>query len=74
MSLYESSRRNAASGSKAGLEYLLVYTVCFVGYLVPVVIRRISALGGSGARYRNSVIGETSEMAANRASSSFVGL
>jgi hypothetical protein len=74
MAPYESTPRNADSGSKAGFEYLLVYTACFAAYLVPVTLKRISARSGSEAQHRNSVLSETSEMAANCASSSFVGL
>ena len=74
MSLYESTHRNAASGSKGGVEYLLVYAACFVAHLIPVAIRRISARMGGGMQHRNSILSETSALAANCASSSFVGL
>jgi hypothetical protein len=74
MSLYESTHRNAASGSKAGFDYLLVYAVCFIAYLIPVAIRRFGARMSGRAQHRNSVFGETSALAANCASSSFAGL
>ena len=74
MSLYEGTHRNAASGSKAGFEYFLVYSACFILYLIPVAIRRLSARMDGRAQYRNSVFGETSALAANCASSSFAGL
>lgn len=74
MAPYESTHHKPASGSKAGFEYLLVYSACFAAFLVPVTLKRISARSGNEAQHRNSVLGETSEMAANCASSSFVGL
>jgi hypothetical protein len=74
MSLYEGNHRNAASGSKASFEYLLVYSACFISYLAPVAIRRIGARLVRGTQPRNSVFGETSALAANYAASSFVGL
>ena len=74
MSLYEGTHRHAASGSKAGFEYLLVYAACFAAYLVPVAIRRISARRGRGAQQHHSIFGDTSALAADCASSSFVGL
>ena len=74
MSLYEATHRNAASGSKAGFDYLLVYAACFIVYLIPVALRRISARMSGGTQHRNSIFGETSALAANCASSSFAGL
>ncbi|MFT4119090.1 hypothetical protein [Bradyrhizobium sp.] len=74
MSLYEGTHRHAVSGSKAGFDYLLVYAACFAAYLVPVTLRRINARAGSEAQHRHSILGETSALAANCASSSFVGL
>ncbi len=74
MSLYEGTHRHAASGSKAGVEYLVVYAVCFAAYLVPVTIRRINARASGGTQHHHSILGETSALAANCASSSFVGL
>lgn len=74
MSLYEGTHRHAASGSKPGFDYLLVYAACFAAYLVPVTIRRINARMGRGTQHHHSILGETSALAANCASSSFVGL
>lgn len=74
MSLYEGTHHSAASGSKAGLEYLLVYGACFAAYLVPVAIRRMNAHRDTAKQHRHSILGETSALAANCASSSFVGL
>jgi hypothetical protein len=70
MSLYEGTTRSAASGSKAGFEYLLVYSACFIAYLIPVAMRRLNGR----TKHRNSVFGETGALAANCAASSFVGL
>ena len=74
MSLYEGTHQNAASGSKAGLEYLLVYGACFAAYLVPVALRRMNGRRDSAKQHRHSILNETSLLAANCASSSFVGL
>ncbi|QAU44364.1 hypothetical protein [Bradyrhizobium guangzhouense] len=74
MSLYEGTHQNAASGSKAGLEYLLVYGACFAAYLLPVAMRRLNGSSDRAKRHRHSILGETSALAANCASSSFVGL
>jgi hypothetical protein len=74
MSVYESTNRNAASGSKTSFEYILVYSVCFIGYFIPVVIRRFNARMGGAVQHRTSVFGETSSLAATCASSSYVGL
>ncbi|HTO67152.1 MAG TPA: hypothetical protein VMM15_38545 [Bradyrhizobium sp.] len=74
MSLYEGTSRNAASGSKASFEYLLVYAACFIAYLIPVAIRRLNARMGGRSQHRSSLLGETSALAATCASSSFVGL
>ena len=71
MSLYEGTHHNAASGSRAGFEYLLVYAVCFTAYIIPVALRRVT---GRATQHRHSILGETSARAANCAASSFVGL
>jgi hypothetical protein len=74
MSLYEGTNRNAASGSKSGLEYFVVYSACFIAFLIPVAVRRLNVRTGVETKHRNSVLGETSALAANCAASSFVGL
>jgi len=74
MSLNEGMHFNAASGSKAGFEYLLVYSACFIDYLIPIAIRCLNARIGGRTQHRSSVLGETSALAANCASSSFAGL
>ncbi len=70
MSSYEGMTRNSASGPKAGLEYFLVYSACFIAYLIPLAMRRLNGR----TKHRSSVLGETSALAANCAASSFGGL
>lgn len=73
MSLYERVDRYAAPKSKDNLEYLAVYTACFCVLLLPLALRRLnpwSARRTAGL----SIFSETSAVAANWATSSFVGL
>ena len=74
MSLHEGIDRNAVPGSKSGFDYLLVYSVCFMSYLIPVALRRVGARMSGETLHRHSVLGETSARAANCAASSFMGL
>jgi hypothetical protein len=74
MSLYEGIHRSVAPGTRAGLEYLLVYSACFAVYVVPVVVRHLNARARRSASVQMSVMAETSRLAANCAASSFAGL
>ncbi|MBR0934186.1 hypothetical protein [Bradyrhizobium jicamae] len=74
MSLYESIHRNAAPGTKASFEYLLVYLACFALYFLPVVTRRLNRRARKSAGCSTSIMSETGALAANCAASSFSGL
>jgi hypothetical protein len=75
MSLYERIDRDAAPRSKETFEYLLVYAACFSVLLAPVALRRLDLLaGGSRSRSGRTIFDETRAMAANCATSSFMGL
>ena len=73
MSLYERIDRHPAPRSKDNLEYVAVYTVCFCALLLPVALRRLKP--GSRRRTKGlSVFSETSAMATNYVTSSFMGI
>ena len=69
MSLYERIDRDASARPRESFEFLFVYVVCFVAMLIPAAIRRIG-----GARSGRSIVGDARTMAANCASSSFMGM
>ena len=73
MSLYERIDRDAEPRSRETFEYLLVYAACFTVLLVPVALRRLNRLNG-GRRSDRTIFDETKAMAANCATSSFMGL
>lgn len=73
MSLYERMDRYATPRSKDNLEYLAVYTVCFCVLLLPVALRRLKPRSLRKTTDL-SILGETSAMAANCATSSFMGM
>jgi hypothetical protein len=75
MSLYERIDRDAEPRSRETFEYLLVYAACFTVLLVPVALRRLNRLTGERrARSDRTIFDETKAMAANCATSSFMGL
>ena len=75
MSLYERIDRDAVPRSRETFEYLLVYAACCTVLLVPVALRRLNRLtGGRRPRGDRTVFDETRAMAANCATSSFMGL
>ncbi len=74
MSLSESIHRNTGVSAKAGFEYLLVYSVCFALYLVPVAIRHLNGRSLRAPGRRNSIISDTSVRAANGAATSLMGI
>jgi hypothetical protein len=63
----------ATPKSKDNIEYLVVYTVCFCVLLLPVTLRRLRPRTQRKATGL-SVFSETSAMAANCATSSFMGM
>ncbi len=74
MSLYEGIHRNTDPGAKAGFEYLLVYSICFALYLIPVALRHIGGKRQGTRVPRRSIVGETSTRAANCAATSLMGI
>ena len=73
MSLYERVDRYTTPKSRDNLEYAAVYAACFSVLLLPVVLRRLNPWSRRKASGL-SIIGETSAMAANCATSSFMGM
>ena len=73
MSLYERIDRHATPKSRDNLEYVAVYTACFSVLLLPVALRRINPWSRRKASGL-SIIGETGAMAANCATTSFMGI
>ena len=75
MTLYERIDRDAAPRSRQTVEYILVYAACFTVLLVPVALRRLGhSTGGHRLPRGRTVFDETMAMAANCATSSFMGL
>lgn len=72
MSLYERTDRYVSSRSKDNLEYIAVYSVCFCVFLLPVALRRLKSASPRRAT-KPSIFNETSTIAANCATSSFMG-
>jgi hypothetical protein len=75
MTLYDRIDRDAAPRSRQTIEYILVYAACCTVLLIPVALRRLNhAIGGSRLPRGRTVLDETKAMAANCATSSFMGL
>ena len=75
MTLYERIDRDAAPRSRETVEYRLVYAASFTVLLIPVALRRLNhAIGGRRLPRDRTVFDETRAMAANCATSSFMGL
>jgi hypothetical protein len=74
MSLYEGIHRNTDPGAKASFEYLLVYSICFALYLIPVALRHIRGKRRGALTQPASIVGETSTRAANCAATSLMGI
>lgn len=72
MSLYERTDRYVSSRSKDNLEYLAVYAVCFCVFLLPVAVRRLKS-EQPNSTVKPSIFSETGTIAANCATSSFMG-
>ncbi len=73
MSLYERIDRHPAPRSRDNLEYVAVYAVCFCVLLLPVALRRLKPSSRRRAK-GISVFSETSAMATNCVTSSFMGM
>ena len=75
MTLYERIDRDAAPRSRETVEHLLVYAACFTVLLIPVALRRLNhSIGERRLPRGRTVFDETKAMAANCATSSFMGL
>jgi hypothetical protein len=75
MTLYDRIDRDAAPRSRETVEYLLVYAACLTVLLIPVALRRLNhSTGGRRLPRGRTVFDETKAMAANCATSSFMGL
>ena len=70
MSLYGQIDRDASSKPGERVEFLVIYSICLVVLLIPMTARRLFT-AGDGA---HSIIEETRSMAANWATSSFMGM
>ena len=75
MPLYERIDRDVPTKSGATFEFLVVYAVCFVAMLIPATIRWLGRqIYGDKAAARRSIFGEARAMAANCATTSFMGM
>ena len=75
MSLYERVDRDVSTKSGATVEFLVVYAVCFLAMLIPAAIRWLGRqIYGDKTAARRSIFAEARAMAANCATTSFMGM
>ena len=70
MSLYGQIDHDATSKPRERLEFIVIYSICWIVLLVPIAIRRLFMTRSRG----QSIVDETRSMAANCATSSFMGM